>query len=291
MAIDYDRLMNLAPMVLEQSYTARDSVIYALAVGCGVDVDDPWLRQHLSPLPPARTLPGLVSVLAAPRLVSLGLGLTYEGILHGSQGFVTHELLPAEGHLRSESRVVGIFDRGEGKGSRLDMVRELRDAETGVHYATLEQSFICRLDQAPGAPPVEKTPPSEVGIAAPDLVISFSTARESAQIFSLTGDQNPLHLVPEVAVKAGFPQPILHGMATYGHCAVFVEKALCDADGKWAGHRLGAISGKFISPVFLGETIEVDIWYEENGARIEARVPARDKLVFAGARVAIEKVV
>ena len=289
MNLDYDTLMGMAPIVMEQGYTGRDSCIYALGVGCGVEPADDWMRQYLAPLPPARTLPTMATVLAAPRVHAMGLGLTMPGVLHGGQSLVSHVALPAEGRLRSETRIAEIFDRGEGRGCQVNLIRELRDAQTGIHYATLEQSLICRLDQAAGAPPADKPVPLAADGAPPDVIVAAPSSTQAAQIFSLTGDQNPLHLVPEVAAKAGFAGPILHGMATYGLCAAFAEKALCAGDGKWPGHRLGAISGKFSAPVFPGETIEIAIWHEPAGARIEARVPARDKVVFGDGRIAIAK--
>ena len=287
--LDYETMMAMAPVVMEQSYSGKDSCLYALAVGCGVELDDDWVYPYLSPVPPERTLAGLASVLAAPRVATMGLGITLAGVLHGSQGLVSHLPLPPEGRVRSETRIVEVYDRGEGRGSQVDMVRDVLDAESGVHYASLEMSFLCRYDQVAGARPLVKVPPFAAD-RAPDATIAMPTSTQSAQLFSLTGDQNPLHLRPAVAVKAGFPAAILHGMATYGVCAVAAEKALCREGGNWAGQRLKSISGKFVAPVFPGETIELVLWYEESGARIEARIPARDKVVFGDGRVTVEKV-
>jgi acyl dehydratase len=286
---DYDALMGMAPVVMEQSYTSLDSCLYALSVGCGMDLADDWMRRYLGPLPPALTLPALATVLAAPRLHALGLGLTLSGLLHGSQGLVVHAPLPTEGKVRSQSRVESVFDRGEGRGCLINMARELHDAQSGTHYASLSMTVICRSDQVAGAPPAEKPAAKPVPDRAPDLVVKVPTSSQAAQLFALTGDQNPLHMVPEVATKAGFPGPILHGMATYGICAAFAEKALCEAPGTSATRRLGAISGRFSAPVFPGETLELALWNEASGARIEARIPDRGVLVFAEGQIAIEK--
>ena len=102
-------------------------------------------------------------------------------------------------------------------------------------------------------------------------------------MFALTGDHNPLHMVPEAAARAGFPQPILHGVATYGVCAAFAEKSLCSEGG-----RLRGISGRFSAPVFPGETIRLSFWRDGNAAHMEARVPARDTCVFADGRVVVD---
>ena len=289
MILDYDALMTMAPAVMEQAYSATDSCLYALSIGCGMDPADDWARQHVGPLPPARTLPGMATVLAAPRLHKIGLGVTLSGILHGSQGLVSHAALPIEGRVRSESRVTGVFDRGEGRGTLLNMVRELRDADDETHYATLTATYICRSDQVPGAPTAERPPASQSGNLAPDIIVKVPTSTQAAQLFALTGDQNPLHLVPEIAIKAGFPGPILHGVATYGLCAAFAEKALCGSRSEGTPHRLKSITGKFSAPVFPGETLELALWREPDGAQVELRAPSRGKTVFTDGRVTIEE--
>lgn len=285
---DYDALMGMTPVVMEQSYTARDTCLYALSVGCGIDLADDWARQHLGPLPPARTLPAMTTVLAAPRLHAMNLGITLSGVLHGNQGMVVHATLPVEGQVTSETRVESVFDRGEGRGCVINMVRDLRDTRSNQAYASLLMTFLCRSDQVAGAPPLQPSVTAATDDRAPDHIVQVPTSPQAAQLFALTGDQNPLHMVPSVAAKAGFPLPILHGVATYGMCAAFAEKTLCDGNGAAAGGRLGAISGKFSAPVFPGETIELALWREPTGARIEARVTARQKLVFAEGRVVIE---
>lgn len=282
MIMDYHRLMGTAPIVMEQRYAAKESCIYALGVGCGLDPSDDWTRRHLGPLPPVRALPAMAIVLAAPRPHAMGLGATLSGMLHGSQGMLLHAPLPVEGAVRSETRVSGVFDRGEGRGCVIAMTRELYDAQTQTHYASMQMTFVCRSDQVAGAPPYAKAEPASVKERAPDLVVNVPTSPQAAQIFALTGDQNPLHLIPEAAVQAGFPQPILHGVATYGLCAAFAEKTLCSEGGRLAG-----ISGRFSAPVFPGDTIQLAFWRETDGAHIEARVPKRDTCVFADGRVVI----
>ena len=287
--LKYDTLMGMTPVEVEQSYTSLDSCIYALSVGCGLDLADDWMRRYLGPLPPSLTLPGLASVVAAPRLYALGLGLTMPAVLHGNQGLVLHAPLPVEGRLRSVSRVVSVFDRGEGRGSLLSMVRELYASQSGTHYASLSATYVCRSDQVAGAPPAEKPAANPMPGRAPDLVVSIPTSPQAAQLFALTGDQNPLHMVPEVAARAGFPGPILHGMATYGICAAFAEKALCEVPGSPATRRLGAVSGRFSAPVYPGETLELALWHEASGARFEARVPGRSLIVMTEGQIVIEK--
>lgn len=64
-----------------------------------------------------------------------------------------------------------------------------------------------------------------------------------------SGDQNPLHLVDEVARAAGFPTVVAQGMLTMGH--------LASALVEWAGESAGLTRMRvgFRAPVFVGETI------------------------------------
>jgi acyl dehydratase len=91
---------------------------------------------------------------------------------------------------------------------------------------------------------------------------------------------NPLHSDPDVAEKAGFPQPILHGLCTFGVVCHALLRALCGYDPA----RFGQMDLRFSSPVFPGETIRTEVWNEPGGASFRARVTERDKVVVSNGR-------
>jgi acyl dehydratase len=64
-----------------------------------------------------------------------------------------------------------------------------------------------------------------------------------------SGDLNPLHRDDAVALAAGFPSVIAHGMFTMGHLARCVAE--------WAGDpaNVSRLSVQFRAPVYPGETI------------------------------------
>ncbi len=82
--------------------------------------------------------------------------------------------------------------------------------------ATATQTTFCRGDGGFGGPPREAPPVHAIPERAPDLVCDLPTRPETALIYRLSGDPNPLHVDPAVAKAAGFPRPILHGLATFG---------------------------------------------------------------------------
>jgi acyl dehydratase len=82
------------------------------------------------------------------------------------------------------------------------------------------------------------------------------TRPEQALYYRLNGDDNPLHVNPETATQAGFKRPILHGLCTLG----VIGHALLRALGEYDDARFKELAMRFSSPVYPGETIQVEIW-------------------------------
>jgi acyl dehydratase len=118
---------------------------------------------------------------------------------------------------------------------------------------------------------------------APDAVCDLPTRPETALIYRLSGDPNPLHVDPAVAKAAGFPRPILHGLATFGIAGHAILKRLCDYDPA----RLSAIAGRFSAPVFPGETIRTEMWRDGTVVSFRARVLERDVIALNNGRAKI----
>ncbi|MFG1265802.1 MULTISPECIES: MaoC/PaaZ C-terminal domain-containing protein [Xanthobacter] len=284
MAIDYEKLMALAIPDVRQTYTARDTMLYALGVGLGHDPTD---REQLRFVYEKAlcALPTMAVVLASPGswIRNLDTGIDYVKVVHGEQGLVLHRPLPVEGTLVTRTRVVDVIDKGAGKGAVVVSERELTDAVTGERVANITQSTFCRGDGGFGGPARPTPAPHKVPERAPDVVCELKTNPNAALVYRLSGDYNPLHSDPDVAAKAGFPQPILHGLATYGVTGHAILKSVCDYDPA----RLRAISARFTAPVFPGETFAVSIWQDGPVVSFETRSVERGVVAIGNGRAEI----
>ena len=277
MPIVAETLLNFPIPEIRQRLRWQESALYALSLGCGQDPMDEADLRFVTEGAAMRALPTMAVVLGYPGfwLRDPATGVDAVRLVHGEQSVEIHAALPTEGEVIGRSRVTGLVDRGEGKGALLYSERVILDAATGQKLATLEQTTFLRGDGGFGGPsgPVKKPAPEPEG--APDLVLDLPTRPEMALLYRLNGDHNPLHSSPAVAAKAGFPRPILHGLATFGLVGRALLRAVCDGDPA----RFGRMECRFSAPVFPGETIRTEIWRTATGAAFRARAVERDVVV------------
>lgn len=278
MTINYDALMNLTIPEVRSSYDFRDCILYALGIGLGHDqLDENQLRYVYEK--DQRVFPTTSVVLGSPGfwMRDLDTGIDWTKIVHGEQTLRIHNPMPVAANLIGQSRVVEIIDKGEGKGAILYSERELHDADSGLHYATVGNVSFCRGDGGFGGPQKSQPKPPPLPERAPDHIVDLTTRPEQALIYRLCSDMNPLHAEPAFARKAGFDKPILHGLATWGTCAHALVRAVLGYDDA----RLKRFDARFSSIVFPGEAIRTEIWLEGNVARFQARVIGRDAIVLS----------
>jgi acyl dehydratase len=89
----------------------------------------------------------------------------------------------------------------------------------------------------------------------PDAVLKEKTREDQAVLYRLSGDDNPLHIDPEMAQMGNFDKPILHGLCSYGICA----KKILRHFGNNVSANFKEISARFTSFVFPGETIVINV--------------------------------
>ena len=260
-----------------QSYTRRDTMLYALALGYGSDPLDPAQLDFVYEAG-LRTMPSICCVLAHPGFWAKRpeLGIDWLKLLHGEQSFEIHNPIPAEGTVRASYEIAAVADKGAGKGTILHLVKTLEDVNAGTRLATVRSVLFLRGDGGCGSfgdVPAEATALPE---QAPSQTKDIATLPQSALIYRLSGDYNPIHADPDAAAKAGFDRPILHGLCTLGVATRAVLTALADG----APERLVSLSARFSRPVFPGETIRTEFFAAGNQIRFRSRVIERDVVVL-----------
>ncbi|MDB5575579.1 MAG: hypothetical protein JWR80_755 [Bradyrhizobium sp.] len=257
-----------------EQYGSRETILYALGVGAGAAAPDlPFVYEKL-----LRPLPTFAVVLAREAfwLHEPRFGIDVGKLLHGEQSLEIHQPLPPSGSVTGQLEVEALHDKGPGRGALLVMRRTLSDAATGAPLATVRITSFLRANGGFGGDSANAARPHPVPERAPDHVVTLPTRIDQAMLYRLSGDYNPIHIDREVAARAGFAQPILHGLCTYGIACRAVLRALCRDEPE----RLKRFDARFSSPVYPGDEIVTEIWRDGETVAFRCSVPARDTVVL-----------
>ncbi len=206
MAIDYNKLKNWHFPDIEHSYTAKDTMLYALGLGAGSDPMDaselPFVYEE-----GLKALPSMAVILAYPGfwLRDPETGVDWMRLLHGEQGLIMHKPIPPSGTVIGKLRNIDIIDKGAGKGALLFSERTIFDKASGDLLCTLTSTTFLRGDGGFGGPTGPVPQPHTLPERTPDLHVDLKTLPQAALIYRLSGDYNPLHADPKVAAVGGFP--------------------------------------------------------------------------------------
>jgi acyl dehydratase len=282
MNLDAIKEFRLKP--IEHHYTAKDSILYALGLGYGEIPDDPAQLQFVYEKG-LKAVPSACVVLAHPGfwVNEPSLGIDWIKILHGEQSFEIVKPLPASGSVRGEYEVTAVEDKGVEKGAVMYVTKRLFEVETNELIASVGSVYMLRGDGGQGAFGTPPPPPEPLPASAPDIVYELKTLPQSALIYRLSGDLNPIHADPAAAAKAGFPRPILHGLCSMG----LATRALIATVAGNDPARLRSASLRFSKPVFPGETLRVEIFGTGENFRFRAVAVERDVVVLDRGSAAI----
>lgn len=277
MAINVERALNAEPSVKQIAWTARDVLLYHLSVGAGRDAgDDPELgwtfERDLQVLPTFALVagkgPSAGDEPSAPAMSMPGIDIDLRRILHGGQSLTVHRPLPATGTATVRSRVAHIWDKGKAAVVVIEHDAVDEDAEP---LWTTQMQVWAHGEGGFGGEPAPRTPTSRP-TGPPEHVLYSPTRPDQALLYRLNGDLNPLHIDPAVAQLAGFDQPILHGLASYGIVAKALVDGLLDSDAT----RLTSLSVRFAGILTPGQTIRTSVWSDGPELRMVATCPERD---------------
>jgi len=241
----------------------RDTLLYALGVGAGT-ADLAFTTENSHDVT-QQVLPTYAVIACSPFAAVGSIGsFDFSRLLHGSQSVRLFSPLPAAGALSVVSEVADIQDKGEGKNAIVMLKATGSDPDSGAAVVETLTTLVIRGAGGFGGEPGQRPSAPEVPDREPDATVALPTREDQALIYRLSGDRNPLHSDPWFAALAGFPKPILHGLCTYGVAGRALVAALGDGDAT----RITAVSARFTSPVFPGETLSTSIWRLDGGRAV-----------------------
>jgi acyl dehydratase len=259
------------------SWQARDCVLYALGVGAGPGelafaTDD---TRNV----PQRMLPTMPVTLGVNLGVLKAAGpIDWMKLVHAEQRLELFDELPVAGEAMATSRIAELWDKESAAVVVVDT--EAR----GVHddralFRSRASLFIRGAggwggERGPSAS--TDTPPGN-----PEFTVSYPTSDNQALIYRLSGDRNPLHSDPAFAARAGFAQPILHGLCTFGVAGRAVLRAAAGGEPS----RIESIQARFAASVHPGQTLHVDLWPDGNSVRFTTRTDEAIVLSHGRARI------
>ncbi len=276
MPIDPVRALAAEPTAVDVAWTARDVLLYHLSLGAGASAGTgPELRytfeRDLQVLPTFAMVAGQ-GISGGDRATGgmsmPGVDIDLRRILHAGQSLTVHRPLPASGRATIRSRVAHVWDKG--RAAVIEMERSATDS-TGAPLWTTTMQIWARGEGGFGGSPGPETAWAAPE-RAPDAVLDSPTTAQTALLYRLNGDLNPLHADPEFAAMAGFERPILHGLASYGLVAKALVDELLDGDAA----RLAGLSVRFSGSIFPGQTIRTSVWRDGNDLLLAAACPERE---------------
>ena len=94
----------------------------------------------------------------------------------------------------------------------------------------------------------------------------------------MNGEKHAQHVNPDAAKVAGYLKPVYHGLYIQGVTSKILYDCLCDNEP----YRIKAIVTRFCRPVYVGETLIVNMWKIGNRVIYESRTKERNKIAIKG---------
>lgn len=227
------------------SWTERDAILYALAVGAPADRLDLVYEERLRVLP---TFALTLAQWAPDALGGLGAFDTTTAV-HGSQHLLVHRPLGASGELTTAARVSAVRDKGAAAVFDVEVSCALFTATWSI-FAPGCGGF--GGERGPSAPRRPDRPAEHA--------LTVSTHARQAAFYRLLGDRHAMHIDPEAANAAGMDRPFLHGLCTLAASLL----PLADALGVHPA-ELAELDARFAAPAFPGDRLGLSGWAETPG--------------------------
>jgi acyl dehydratase len=255
---------------VERSWSFQDCLLYALGVGAGLDELEFSTNKNQKVLP---TFAHIVGGGGVP-LSEIGR-FNPVMLLDGELRVELAGAIPVDGKVRSQGRILGIYDKGSGAVVVTESTSV--DASTGEPRFSVRSSIFLRGEGGFGGDRGPSGARNEPPERKPDHEITYQPRPDQALLYRLTGDLNPLHSDPDFARLAGFERPILHGRCTYGFTGRALLHALCGSDPA----RFKVMDARFSRPVLPGEALTVQMWVTSPGEAVFRTLNSRGEVAIA----------
>ena len=161
LVINYDKLKNWSFDPVEQTYTTKDSILYALGLGFGSSPLDEGDLHFTFEEEGFSAVPTMAAVLGTPGfwVRDPKTGVDWKQVLHGEQSIELHKPLPAEATIIAQNSVQEVIDKGEGRGALIYTKREISDKASEELLATCVSTTFARANGGFGGPPIEQPKP------------------------------------------------------------------------------------------------------------------------------------
>lgn len=276
MPLDRDRLMGLEIPSRRLRYDDRDTLLYALSLGAGLGTD-----LRLTQEDGQRVIPSFGQNLAFDDSWMDSAGIDLARVVHGGLELQFHAAFAPKAQVEVRSRIVGLTDKGEGKAAIIRHETGIFDDDRQIF--TSSSSLFVRGSGGFGGSVGDQAARMVMPDGAPDSTAEVATRPDQALLFRLLGDRNPLHSRPEVARKAGFDRPILHGACTFGVACLTVLERYCGG----VPERMTSFAARFSGPLYPGETLAFAFWETPDGIAFTANARDRDSPVLSDGRAGL----
>ncbi|MCJ1394022.1 hypothetical protein MMC18_006900 [Xylographa bjoerkii] len=153
------------------------------------------------------------------------------------------------------TKIIGIYDKGKA-GTVVEQETVLAERGGDVYTKAVGSAFFIGQGNW-GGPKGSSTvnfPPPEG--KKPDAVYTLQTTPESALLYRLNGDYNPLHATPKPGQKMGFGGTIMHGLFSWNTTCHGLLQTLGGSDPA----NMKEFQARFAAPVKPGDKLITEMW-------------------------------